>query len=279
VDRIRRELADARLRLLDRLGQLRLAEQESRQARVQLADLEQQQRALDAQGQRLGADLAGKGATIRQAAVTAAELKQRGDQVLKQIQALESQPAQRQVLRYHTPVSRAVHADEMFFECRRGRVTFIDLPAFMHEIHATLEDRVSTLKTQWQVSATTTAAGPFRLRYTVEREKNALEGVGGGPAGGSFRYGLSEWTLETITEVRGEPLDLALKEGSAFRRLVDRLDPRITVVTFWVYPDSFELFRRLRDHLYEREVEVAGRPLTDEAPIAASRQGTASRGQ
>jgi hypothetical protein len=35
----------------------------------------------------------------------------------------------------------------------------------------------------------------------------------------------------------------------------------------------------LRDALYERGLEVAGRPLTLEAPIAASRHGTASRGQ
>ena len=149
----------------------------------------------------------------------------------------------------------------------------------MQEIRTTLEDKVGTLKSQWQVSASTAAAGPFRLRYTVEREKSALEGLGGGPVGGTFRYGLSEWVLEPITDQRGEPVDVALKDNSEFRRLVDRVDAQITVVTFWVYPDSFELFRRLRDYLYERDVEVAGRPLTPDAPIAASRHGTASRGQ
>ena len=52
-----------------------------------------------------------------------------------------------------------------------------------------------------------------------------------------------------------------------------------TAVTFWVYPDSFDLFRRLRDLLYERDVVVAGRPLPDGVPIASSRRGTVSRGQ
>jgi hypothetical protein len=78
--------------------------------------------------------------------------------------------------------------------------------------------------------------------------------------------------------VRGETLEAALAPSSDFRRLVDGLDAS-TVITFWVYPDSFELFRRLRDHLYERGLEVAGRPLPEGAPIAASRHGTASRGQ
>jgi hypothetical protein len=279
LDRLRRELADARLRLLEQLGKLQLADEQSEQSREQLASLKKQHGDLDREATRVGAVLAGKGADVQQVVASAAELKKRGEDVLKQIKALEKLPPQKQVLRYHTPVSRAVHADEMFFECRHGRITFIDLPAFMQEVHATLDDRVSTLRTQWQVSATTAPAGPFRLHYTVEREKGTLEGIGGGPQGGGFRYGLSEWTLEPITENRGETLDVAMRDKSEFRKLVDRLDPQITVVTFWVYPDSFELFRRVRDHLYERGIEVAGRPLSDDSPIAASRSGTASRGQ
>src|SRR5207247_636765 len=125
-----------------------------------------------------------------------------------------------------------------------GRVTFIDLPVFLSEIKAALEDKAGALKTQWQVSAATAPAGAFRLRYTVEREKSALEGIGG-PVSGNFRYGLSEWAVVPIADDRGEPLEAALRENSAFRKLVDQLDPQITVVTFWVYPDSFELFRRL----------------------------------
>ena len=84
---------------------------------------------------------------------------------------------------------------------------------------------------------------------------------------------------EPITSVRGEVLEQALKERSQFRQLTDALDPNLAVVTFWVYPDSFELFRHLRDHLYDRGHDVAGRPLPAGAPIAASRNGTASRGQ
>lgn len=245
----------------------------------ELAALESQHRDLETQANRLGLDLAGKGAKVQQVLASAADLKKRSAEVLAQIKAIEKLPSQKQVLKYHTPVSRSVHADEMFFECRHGRVTFIDLPAFMQEVRATLEDKVGTLRSQWQVAAVTSAVGPFRLRYVIEREKTALDGMGGGPAGSGFRYGLSEWTLEPIAERRGEPIEVALRENSEFRRLVDRLDPQITVVTFWVYADSFELFRRLRDHLYERNVEVAGRPLTDDAAIAASRNGTASRGQ
>jgi hypothetical protein len=279
MEKVRRELADARLRLLDQLGSLQLAEEESRASRAQLAELENERHTLETEAAKLGVELAGKGTRMRQAVASAEELRKRGKDVLAQIKTLELQPRQTQVLRYHTPVSRAVHADEMFFECRQGRVTFINLPSFLQEVNNGLQDKAAALKTQWQVAGTTSQVGAFRLRYTIEREKSALEGIGGGPVSGSYRYGLSEWHVEPMADERGEPLDLALKENSGFRQRVDQLDPQITVVTFWVYADSFELFRRLRDHLYERGIEVAGRPLTEGSPIAASRNGTASRGQ
>jgi hypothetical protein len=96
-------------------------------------------------------------------------------------------------------------------------------------------------------------------------------------AGFSFGLGLGE--VEPVTEMRGESEEKALATGSEFRQLVDAIDPEQTAVTFWVYPDSFALFRRLRDYLYERDVMVAGRPLPDQVPIACSRRGSVSRGQ
>jgi hypothetical protein len=82
-----------------------------------------------------------------------------------------------------------------------------------------------------------------------------------------------------VTDPRGESIDAALVPHSEFRQIADALDPQQCTVTFWVYPDSFALFRRLRDYLYERDVIVAGRPLSDGMAIASSKHGTRSRGQ
>jgi hypothetical protein len=116
----------------------------------------------------------------------------------------------------------------------------------------------------------------------LERERGMLDGIGGdgSPSGsGGFRYGLSEYHLEPVVAVRGETADSALADGSEFRQIVEKLDPQQTAVTFWVYPDSFDLFRRLRDYLYDRDVIIAGRPLPDGVPIGASQRGSVSRGQ
>src|SRR5439155_2113886 len=123
--------------------------------------------------------------------------------------------------------------------------------------------------------------GAFRLRFTLERERGLLDSVSGQtvPEGGGYRYGLTEWQVEPILPLCGETAETALAEGSEFRQIVDSLDPQQTVVTFWVYPDSFELYRRLRDLLYERDLVVSGRPLPEGLPIASSRRGSVSRGQ
>jgi hypothetical protein len=132
------------------------------------------------------------------------------------------------------------------------------------------------------VQDVTRPVGPFRLRYVVERERDVVESLtaGGEPGRGrGFAYGLTAWEVEPVAAQRGEALSAALAPGSEFRQVVDAVDARQTVITFWVYPDSFALYRGLRDFLYQREVEVAARPIPDGVPIRASRSGTRSRGQ
>ena len=206
------------------------------------------------------------------------ELKERLRRLSEEAKALEALPPARRALRYRTPVSRPLDAEELMFECRRGRVTFVDVAALIEEVKRGLGDKAETLKRTWEVSDVAGPAGPFRLRYAVERLRDGL-GAGAPDPGGGFRYGLSSWVVEPVTEARGETAAEALKPTSEFRQIVDHLDPRHAAVTFWVYPDSFAAFRRLRDYLYERDLVVAGRPLPEGAPIASSRHGTASRGQ
>jgi hypothetical protein len=161
-------------------------------------------------------------------------------------------------------------------------VTFLDVPTLLAEVRRGMEEKAKELRSRWEVTDVAGPVGAFQLRYTVERERGLLDGPlgGSGPdAEGGFRYGLSRWTAEPVADPRGDTEAEALASGSEFRRTADVLDPRQTTVTFWVYPDSFALYRRLRDYLYDRDVVVAGRPLPDGVPIGSSRHGSASRGQ
>jgi hypothetical protein len=175
-----------------------------------------------------------------------------------------------------------VQSEELQFECRAGRIAFIDVDALLREVRAGLEAKGQQLRNQWEVTAETGSVGAFRLRYTVARERGLLEAAAdaGTPDGhANFRYGVDSWEAVPVREQRGETVAEALRPESEFRRIVDALDAKQTAVTVWVYPDSFAAYRKLRDYCLGRDLLVAGRPLPDGYPIASSRRGTASRGQ
>jgi hypothetical protein len=279
IENSRRDLDEAKERLLAHLKDVETAEADKEKAKFVLTGLITRRDELDAERRALEARGSGHGVTLQQTSLSAAEVRERSKKLLEEIKKIEAGPTNMKQLKYHAPLSRAVApGEELMFECKAGRVTLIDLPMFMQEMKGSLEEIAGELKTTYRVERRTSTIGAFRLRYAVERERTQLDAPDS-PTTRSFRYGLSDWVVEPVTPERGETVEQALMPKSVFRQMVDNLDPRLTVVTFWVYPDSFETFRKLRDHLYDRGHDVAGRPLPAGAPIAASKYGTASRGQ
>lgn len=280
--RHRHELAELQERMLARLRELD-------EVRGDAARLEKQRTALTAEESDLGKEQAeiekgsqGKNQVVKTVTLTLEELKRRREKLLADFRELERAAPPRKVLHYRTPVSRPVQADEFFFECKGGRVTFLDIASLVTEVRQDLEQKGKALRETWQIEEVSPPVGAFRLRYVVERERGLSDGIipGASPdVRSTYRYGVSGWTAEPVSPVRGETLTQALASGSDFRQITDRIDPQLGVVTFWVYPDSFVLYRQLRDHLYERDLVVAGRPLPEGIPISSSRRGTVSRGQ
>ncbi len=277
----RQELAKARARLLEQLRQLQDVREKHHHTDSEMVSLVSRRQGLEAQlrGQRSEVrDQKSEGAV----ALSLAEIQNRRQRLAEEIQALEKLPPLGHTLHYRTPVSRPVYAEELMFECRQGRVTFLDIGSLLADVRKGTEEKANLLRSQWQVNDVTRPAGAFRLHYTLERERSTVDALGSGstPATNSnFRYGLTEWLAEPVTPLRGETGEEALSLESEFRQIVDVLDPQQTVVTFWIYADSFALFRQLRDYLYDRDVVVAGRPLPESVPIMSSRHGALSRGQ
>jgi hypothetical protein len=277
----RQEMAQARDRLLQQLRQLQLTQDRRTQAEQRLAALAIRRQGLVQDQANLDRAINDSEPAREAVLRSSAELGRRRLRLQEEIRAVERLGPAKQTLFYRTPVSRPVYAEELLFECRQGRVAFVDLAALLAEVRRGLDEKGKLLRSQWQVSDTAGPVGSFRLRYTIERERSPLDaliGAAGPDTRADFRYGLSEWELEPVDPVRGESAEAALTEGSAFRHVVEGLAPQ-AVVTFFVYPDSFALYRRLRDFLHERDVEVAGRPLPEGLPITGSRRGSLSRGQ
>ena len=74
----------------------------------------------------------------------------------------------------------------------------------------------------------------------------------------------------------GEPVQEALTDGSQFMQYIKRTVPETTTVTIWVYPNSFDDFRKFKNTLFAMGFACAGRPLPEGLYISASPHGTKS---
>jgi hypothetical protein len=263
----RRQLAAAEAALLEQMRQLQHTVADEKQTESERATVDERRRVLLAERTAVQRSAAEKTQSAQAVVLSVEEIRARNQKLVDEIKSLQAQPSPKKTVRFRTPVSKPVDAEELMFECRGGRVTYIDMPALVEEAKRELRQKLKDQESAREVSGTVGPVGPFELRYELKR---ALLDASGWDQ--SFR-------LEPVADQRGETLTEAMKAGSEFRQIADGLDKHFAAVTFWVYPDSFPLYRQLRDYLYERDLVVAGRPLPDGTPIASSNRGTRSRGQ
>jgi hypothetical protein len=115
------------------------------------------------------------------------------------------------------------------------------------------------------------------MRYVVVKQlPSAIEELRTG--GSFFRIQLAYYELDVTTDAFTESIDQALRPGSRFLNALSRARPG-TALTFWVYPDSFELHRALQEYAHDAGFDVAARPLPIGVPIAGSPHGTRSSAQ
>ena len=93
-----------------------------------------------------------------------------------------------------------------------------------------------------------------------------------------MRIGVSQWQIQPEPDLITETEDEALSPGSEFYRALLSAEPD-TTLTFWVYPDSFKMYRRLQKVAQDEGFTVAARPMPFGVPIAGSPNGTRSAGQ
>ena len=281
IEKKRRELAESEAALLAQLREQEKTSQENAKVSVDLDELAKREQAIASRRHEIEKAATDHLQDAKALTLSMAQLSERSKKLKAEIEALQKTPVAKKVLRYRTPVSQPV-SQELICECNRGRVTVIDRAGLEDEATRDVRARIDELRNSFEIRGVTGALGAFRLRYVVERRKELLEGTGPGAtplAGRNFQVRMTQGMFEPVTADRGEELEAALKDGSAFRRIIDGLDPQQTAVTFCVYPDSFALYRQLRDFLHDRDIVVAGRPVPEGVTIGVSVYGSQSRGQ
>jgi hypothetical protein len=155
---------------------------------------------------------------------------------------------------------------------------FVPLEALLQEFVSQAKQETYKLQDQGELTDTVGPVEGFRLRYTLERTDFSPEEIRATRHNG-FHIQLQKWTLAPTSNDLGEPVQLALQQGSEFREKLAKILPGRTTLTIWVYPDGFDAFRQIRKELYRQGYTIAARPLPAGQAIAGSPAGSKSAAQ
>ena len=181
------------------------------------------------------------------------------------------------VLSNKNPVARPSDGDEHHFELRRNRISYIDLDRLLMLVKTDAILRIKLSEGARIVESRVGPVGPFSLEYSLARSLM-------GPTVDlmdrrKVSFDLRGWEIVPEFDGRGETYEATHQPVSDYARTINRLSPLKATITMWVYPDSFPLFRKLRDDLQARGYLVAARPLPDGMAIRGSPSGSLSAGQ
>jgi hypothetical protein len=194
-----------------------------------------------------------------------------------QRETLNSSPQPIELASFSTAISRTVETDEVHFRLRAGRIAVVPLEDLMKRVHSDVQEKISKLRSESEITETVGPIDGFRLRYTLERQDFQPDDPRhGGRSRGGSRVRMSLFEILPVTEPLGETLAEAQADGSIYHQVLSGLRPEHTAVTLWVYHDTFPEFRKVREELHRAGFMVAARPLPDGVLIRGSPDGAKS---
>jgi hypothetical protein len=193
------------------------------------------------------------------------------------VQKAEAQKPQVKTLEHKlTPLSRMIQGKELHFQLLNNRVAYLPIQELMDQMRGAIAEQRSRLFREGRQQGQVGPIAGFRMDYIVRvRRLSTIDEL---REGSSMTVELSNWRLDPEPDLDSEGPDEALKPGSDFLRFLRGADAE-TNITFWVYPDSFAIYRRLQEFAHHENFTVAARPLPMGVPVAGSPQGSRSAGQ
>lgn len=252
----------------------RLADQRQRERRQLLVQIETARRHLASRK----ADLSQEHQDFLTYSDRIGKLRTQLSDINVQLEILESSATEHQTIEhYPTPIAKTVFSDELHFRLRYGRL-----------VHVPMDELIELMKDEWQETArkldvssetleTVGPVGDFRLQYQLRAEQVKTATSYGELTRRTPQF--TRFVMVPISESIGEPLSVALRDNSMFRRMVDASNPARTTVSVWVYPESFAEFNELKRWLYQRGFKTACWPLSKNSPISGGPSGYRSTAQ
>lgn len=176
-----------------------------------------------------------------------------------------------------SPVTRPAEANEQHYRVSEGKVSLIPLEDLLERLKAQVLSKRATIMRFNQFEGTVGPVNGYTMKYTVEKEgPSTLEALQTGD--GRTRVNVSRWEILPDVSLVEETVEEAVRPGSRFRNSLETRQPD-SVVTIWIYEDSFREFSELREVAHGLQLRVAARPLPADTPIVGSPNGSRSSAQ
>ncbi len=192
-----------------------------------------------------------------------------------EIQSIEQNTAVLQHL--PTPMAKTVFGRELHVMMRGGKVAVIPWERLIETLKG--EARRSAERNS-QKDRFVNQLGPidgFLMTYGLKSQSGIMSN--GQSARLARTIELEKFELEATSDVVRESIAETLGMGGRLRLELASFSSQHTTVTVWVYPDSFNEFRTLKERLFSEGFLCAARPLPFNVRIGASPRGSASTAQ
>ncbi|RMF39836.1 MAG: hypothetical protein D6753_12900 [Planctomycetota bacterium] len=194
------------------------------------------------------------------------ELRSELNKKLEQLGVDDERPRPKIVLEHlPTPMARTVFTREVHLQIKGNRVTLIPWERLVEMLRRQAPLAAGRHAARGEIADTLGPVGGFLMHFHMVPIPGGLE--------------LDRFELEPLPDAPAETLEEALGTAGRLQIELATRDPAETVVTAWVYPDSFETFRKLKARLFEQGFLTAARPLPWDVRIGASPHGTRSAAQ
>jgi hypothetical protein len=164
-----------------------------------------------------------------------------------------------------TPMARTVFQKELHVMLKEGRVIVIPWDRLIEVLKQQIPLAAQRQASRNRLEDKIGPVGGFVMMYRMAAVPGGFE--------------LDRFELEPTQSVPVESIEETMQSTSRLSIEMATRNPRETVVTVWVYPDSFDDFRKLKAWLFSQGFLCAARPLPDGVRVGGSPQGSRSTAQ
>jgi hypothetical protein len=176
-----------------------------------------------------------------------------------------------------TPMAKTVFGKEIHLMIRDGLITVIPWDRLVAMLKDEAKNAVARSTRRDRIAEQLGPIEGFTMDYVMVSKRGLVSN--GNSTAMAQMIELDKFELEPTSEIIRESLDAALGGNGRLRIEMAGYNARETTLTAWVYPNSFETFRQLKERLYREGFMSAARPMPDGMRIGASPRGSQSSAQ